>query len=109
VDITHGLPLGDADQETEWLQGQHQITSSTTSSMLVKARGSGHAIAEERPALVAYGLKLGGEVGAKRRAATHVPCDQRAQAARNLPLISAGPARRPESSAARPEPRRTPD
>jgi pimeloyl-ACP methyl ester carboxylesterase len=58
VDITHGRALGDAGQETEWLQGQHQITSSTTSSILLKARGSGHAIAEERPALVAYGLKL---------------------------------------------------
>lgn len=58
VDVTHGHPLGEAVQESEWLQGQRQITSSTTSSILVKARGSGHAIAEERPALVAYALKL---------------------------------------------------
>ena len=40
------------------MQGQRQITSSTTSSILAKARNSGHAIAEENPGLVSYALKL---------------------------------------------------
>ena len=58
VDLTHGRALEDAAEESVWVQGQRQFTSSTTSSMFVKARGSGHAIAEENPALVAYALKL---------------------------------------------------
>jgi pimeloyl-ACP methyl ester carboxylesterase len=58
VDLTHGRPLGDAVQEAAWVQGQRQVTSSTSSSLLVQARAAGHAIAEERPALVAYALEL---------------------------------------------------
>ena len=62
-------------QETVWVQGQRQITSSTSSSILAKARNSGHAIAEERPGLVSYALKLVVKSVRKQRAATHVPRD----------------------------------
>jgi alpha/beta hydrolase family protein len=74
VDVTHGIALGDAAQESVWVQGQRQFTSSTTSSIFVKARGSGHAIAEENPALVAYAFKL--VVKAARRATPLPACSQ---------------------------------
>ena len=58
VDLTHGEAFADAAAEAVWVQGQLEITTSTTSSILAKARNSGHAIAEENPALVSYALKL---------------------------------------------------
>jgi alpha/beta hydrolase family protein len=58
VDLTHGQAFSDEAAEVVWLYGQRQLTSSTTSSILAKAKGSGHAIAEENPALVSYALKL---------------------------------------------------
>jgi len=56
VDLTHGIPLDDG--EADWILGQRRFVESSSSSLLVKARGSGHAIAEENPRLVAYALKL---------------------------------------------------
>jgi hypothetical protein len=56
VDVTHGTPLDPG--ETEWMREQLRFTSSTSNSLFVRARNSGHAIAEENPALVAYGIKL---------------------------------------------------
>ena len=72
VDITHGIPIGE--REAEWVSAQEHFTSSTTSSLFVKARRSGHAIAEENPALVAYGIKL--VVKAVRKAAPLPACAQ---------------------------------
>jgi pimeloyl-ACP methyl ester carboxylesterase len=56
VDLTHGtqLDLGEA----EWIREQTRFTSSSTNALFVKGRNSGHAIAEEKPGLVAYALKL---------------------------------------------------
>jgi len=56
VDITHGTPLDPG--EAEWVREQTRFTASSTNSLFVKARDSGHGIPDENPALVAYGLKL---------------------------------------------------
>ena len=56
ADVTHGTPLDLG--EAEWLREQKRFTASSTNSLFVQARGSGHAIAEENPALVSYALKL---------------------------------------------------
>jgi hypothetical protein len=56
IDFTHGMTIDYC--EAEWMHEQTRFTSSTTSSLLVKARASGHAIAEENPGLVSYGIKL---------------------------------------------------
>jgi len=58
VDLTHGQAFAEEAAEVVWLYGQRQFTSSTTSSILAKAKNAGHAIAEENPALVSYALKL---------------------------------------------------
>jgi hypothetical protein len=55
-DVTHGTPFDFG--EAEWVREQTRFTASTTSSLLVKARASGHAIAEENPGLVSYGIRL---------------------------------------------------
>ncbi len=108
VDLTHGHPFDDAAAESVWVQGQRQITSSTSRSILAKARNSGHAIAEENPGLVSYALKL---VVKSARKQTPLPaCPQSLVtgiAGSVWRRASAGPARRRGSSAARPEPRRT--
>jgi hypothetical protein len=56
VDLTHGLAVSTG--EAEWMREQKRFTASSANSLLVKARGSGHGIPEERPGLVAYALKL---------------------------------------------------
>jgi hypothetical protein len=56
VDITHGVPLDEG--EDVWVQGQRQVTSSTSNSIFLKAKDSGHGIPDDDPGLVAYGLKL---------------------------------------------------
>ncbi len=72
VDLTHGTPLELG--EAEWIREQTRFASSSTNSLFVKARDSGHAIAEERPALVAYGIKL--VVKSVRRHTQLPPCAQ---------------------------------
>jgi alpha/beta hydrolase fold len=56
ADVTHGTPLDFG--EEQWVREQKRFTASSTNSLFVRARGSGHAIAEENPALVSYALKL---------------------------------------------------
>jgi hypothetical protein len=56
IDLTHGFPTPVG--ETEWVREQKRFTSSSTNSLFVRARGSGHGIPEENPGLVAYSLKL---------------------------------------------------
>jgi pimeloyl-ACP methyl ester carboxylesterase len=56
VDITHGTPLELG--EDEWVREQTRFTDSTTNSIFMRASASGHAIAENNPALAACGIKL---------------------------------------------------
>ena len=56
VDLTHGLPAEVG--EAEWVREQKRFTTSSTNSLFVKARASGHDIAGDQPGLVAYAVKL---------------------------------------------------
>lgn len=68
VDITHGTPLENV--EEIWINAQRQFTASTSNSIFVKAKNSGHGIPEENPGLVAYGIQL---VVKSVRKGSHLP------------------------------------
>jgi pimeloyl-ACP methyl ester carboxylesterase len=55
--LTHGGEAMPPDAEAEWMQGQKQTALLTTSSILVRAEGAGHAIQEEAPSLTAEAFR----------------------------------------------------
>ncbi len=109
VDLTHGHPFDDAAAESVWVQGQRQITSSTSSSILAKARRLGTRDCRGEPGARLLRAQGRREVGSKADA--RCPRARRA-ASRGIAgsvwrRASCEPGRRRGSSAARPEPRRT--
>ncbi len=80
VDLTHGIPLMPADApqipdpEASWLGLQKAVTRDSSNSILARADGVGHAIAQENAQLVAGAIRS--VVGAVRSNTPLGPCTQ---------------------------------